>query len=577
MPPMLSRLIFLFGLLAHAALAQTPAQREDTMGFSSPPVATAVQFMAVTANPYATDAAVDILKGGGTALDAAIGAQMVLNVVEPQSSGIGGGGFLLSYDADTKRVTAYDGRETAPAAARPERFLTPSGEPIAFHDAVVGGRSVGVPGLLAMLFKAHWTQGRLPWSKLFAPAIRLADDGFIVSPRLHALLQADRFLPKDPAARKLYYGADGGAVPVGTRLRNPELADTLRQIAKEGPQAFYRGPIAADIVAAVRGHPRNPGDMTLDDLAAYHAKLRETVCGPYRGYKVCGMPPPSSGGVTVLELLGLLSRYPSPGKGPLDLVAVHRFDEAGRLAYADRARYLADPDFVPVPVDRLLDPAYLAGRAALISDDDSLGQAQPGDIDTTPRRASGASLEHLSTTHISIVDAQGSAVAMTTSIEDVFGSRVMVRGFLLNNELTDFSFRPQQDGRPVANRVEAGKRPLSAMAPTLVFDPKGQLYAVLGSPGGPRIINYVAEALMDLIDWHLPPGEVVAMPHYGSRNGPTELERGTAAEVLAVPLEFLGEVVKPVDMTSGLHLIVRDGDHWVGAADPRREGLPKGE
>ncbi len=570
-------LALLLWLAAGAALALGPAQPEAATGYAPKPVAAGQRFMVVTANAHATEAGVAMLKAGGSAVDAAIAAQLVLNLVEPQSSGIGGGGFLLHCAADGGRVLAYDGRETAPAAARPDRFRTPDGQAMPFRDAMVGGLSVGTPGLLAMLDAAHRAHGRLPWARLFEPAIRLAETGFPVSPRLRRLLAADPFLPADPEARALFYDAAGQAPPVGAILRNPALAAVFGTLARDGATAFYHSPLAAEMVAAVRGHPTRPGDLTEADLAAYRPTVRAAVCGPYRGYRVCGMPPPSSGGVSVLQILGLLSRYPQPGPSPLHPLAAHRFAEAGRLAHADRARHLADPDYVDVPVERLLDPAYLRARAHLIDDGRSLGQARPGEFESAPPLAPAVGPERPSTSHLSVVDAEGNAVALTSSIQAAFGSRVMVRGFLLNNQLTDFAFDPEAAGQRAANRVEGGKRPLSSMAPTLVFDPQGRLYAVLGSPGGGRIINYVARALTALIDWRLPPGEVVALPHLGSRNGPTELERGTAAESLAVTLEEIGHAVKLEDMTSGLHLIVRDAKGWLGAADPRREGEAAGE
>lgn len=533
--------------------------------------------MAVTANRHATEAAVEMLRAGGGAVDAAIAAQMVLNLVEPQSSGIGGGGFLLHYDTATRKLAAYDGRETAPREAGPELFLGTDGKPMAFADAMVGGRSVGVPGLLAMLELAHERHGRLPWARLFQPAIRLAEAGFAVSPRLHALLAADHYLDRTAAAGALFYNPDGEPLSVGTPLRNPELAAVLRRVSESGAKVFYRGELAREMARAVREHPTNPGKLREADLSTYRPKVREVLCGAYRSYRVCGMPPPSSGGVMVLQMLGLLSHFAPPQEGPLEALSVHRFAEAGRLAYADRARYLADGDFVPVPVAGLLEPAYLAGRARLIDDEMSLGRAEPGQPPEAVSGGTGLEAERPSTSHLSIVDAQGNAVSMTSSIENAFGSHILVRGFLLNNQLTDFSFQPDEAGRPVANQVRGGKRPRSSMAPTLVFDPAGRLYAVLGSPGGSRIINYVAQALTALLDWHLPPAEVVALPHVGSRNGDTELERGTQAEDLAEPLRARGHPVRVVDMTSGLHLIVRRDEAWEGAADPRREGWAEGD
>lgn len=548
-------------------------QPEAGSGFAPGPVGVGSRYMAVTANPHATQAAVEMLALGGSAVDAAIAAQLALNVVEPQSSGIGGGGFLLYYDRATGRVLAYDGRETAPATARPDRFLRADGQPQPFREAVTGGLAVGVPGLLAMLAQAHAAHGRLPWADLFAPAIRLAEAGVPVSPRLNHLIARDAALPDNPKARLLFYDAAGRPLPVGARLRNPELAGVLRRIAAEGASNFYGGELARDIAAAVRSAPGYPGDLSMEDLAAYRPKLREPVCAPYRSFLICSMPPPA-GGVSLLQILGVIERFEP--RDPRDILAVHRFAEAGRLAYADRARYLADPDLVTVPVAQLLDPAYLASRARLIRDDASLGRAEPGALPAA-HQGYGRGADRSATTHLSVVDAEGNAVALTSSIEDAFGSRLMVRGFLLNNQLTDFAFRPEEAGGEVSNRVEGGKRPLSAMAPTLVFDREGRLYAVLGSPGGSRIINYVARAVVALIDGGLPPEEVVRLPHAGSRNGPTELERDRTPPALVEALRQRGHEIVAAEMTSGLHLIVRTGDRWIGVADPRREGEAWGE
>lgn len=560
------------------ALAQDSfAQPEDATGWLDKQSVYARHFMAVTANPYATDAAVEILALGGGAVDAAIAAQLVLNLVEPQSSGIGGGGFLLYFDAAKTKTSAYDGRETAPSAATAQRFLDGQGNPLPFSEAVATGRSVGVPGLVALLALAHERHGRLRWERLFRPAIRLAEQGFAVSPRLHKLLARDRFLKADKQARALYYQADGKPMPVGTRLLNPAFAAVLRQLAKDGPQAFYGGDIAQDIVATAAAHPKAAGDLAMKDFAAYRAIEREAECGSYRRYRVCGMPPPSSGGISVLQILGLLERTAYESAAPMTPLAVHYFTEAGRLAFADRRRYLADPDFVAVPSRHLLDAHYLDARARLISAEHSMGSAQPGTIGDPEALSDDTAPELAATSHLSIVDASGNAVALTSSIEAAFGSRIQVRGFLLNNQLTDFSFRPSDSGKLAANRVEPGKRPLSSMAPTLVFDGQGRLYAVLGSPGGIQIINYVAQTLTALLDWNMAPDAALALPHFASRNGPTELEQGTAAAALAMPLQKLGHRVELREMTSGLHLIVRAGQGWRGAADPRREGVARGE
>ena len=535
--------------------------------------------MAVTANAYATDAAVEILALGGSAIDAAIAAQLVLNLVEPQSSGIGGGGFLLYFDAARKRTVAYDGRETAPGAARAERFLSSEGAPLDFYAAVASGKSVGVPGLIALLALAHEQHGRLRWERLFRPAIRLASDGFVVSSRLHQLLARDRFLKGDEHARALYYQADGAPLPVGAQLSNPELAATLRRLAEEGAQAFYRGEIAKDIVATVAAQARGAGDLVMKDFAAYRALARHPVCGQYRGYRICGMPPPSAGGVSVLQLLGLLERTPFSALPLNSVQAVHLFAEAGRLVFADRRRYLGDPDFVPDTTRALLDRHYLDGRAKLISAGRSMGSAPPGIIGGAQPSGDDTAPELPSTSHLSIVDGLGNAVALTSSIESAFGSRIQVRGFLLNNQLTDFSFRPSQGGLPAVNRVEAGKRPLSSMAPTLVFDRRGRLYAVLGSPGGSQIPNYVAQILTALLDRRVAPDDALALAHYASRNGPTELEQGKTEGALASALERLGHRVEMREMTSGVHLIERakSGGGWIGAADPRREGTARGD
>jgi len=558
------------------ALAQEAVDGpESASGWQEKTTALGQHAMVASANAHATEAALEILALGGNAIDAAIAAQFVLNLVEPQSSGIGGGGFLLHFDASTRRVTAYDGRESAPAKATAERFAAAGGLPLAWPDAVASGKSVGVPGLVALLALVHERHGHLRWERLLRPALRLADEGFSVSPRLHHLLQVDPWLRADAAAHHLFYQEDGSALPVGARLANPLLAQTLRRLADEGPQAFYSGDVARDIVAAIAAHPRAPGDLSAQDLAGYRALERQPICRRYRGYRICGMPPPSSAGVTLMQVLGLLERTPFARQAPLSPLAVHYFAEAGKLAYADRRRYLADPDFVAVPVGPLLATPYLNRRARLILAERSMGRAAPGEI-AGARRGDNSSPERPGTTHLSIVDAQGNAVALTSSIESAFGSRLMVRGFLLNNQLTDFSFLPSRDGQLVANRVEAGKRPLSSMAPTLVFDRRDRLYAVLGSSGGTRIINDVAQTLTALLDWRMTPAAALALPHFGSRNGPTELEQGRAPQALADSLRALGHRVEMQTMTSGIHLIVRGESAWLGAADPRREGEARG-
>ena len=538
-------------------------------------------YMVAAANPHAARAGIEILRAGGSALDAAIAVQMVLNLVEPQSSGIGGGAFLLYWDPAAKKISTYDGRESAPAAARPDRFLRPDGSPMGIGEAVSSGRSVGVPGVLRMLELAHAKHGRLPWKQLFEPAIRLAEEGFAVSPRLHRLIESDPLLRRYPAARAYFYLPDGGALPIGHRLKNPELAAVLRRIAAEGPDAFYKGDIARDIAAAVtttKDKVWRPGDMTEADLAAYRAKEREPLCGKYRSYRVCGMPPPSSGGIAVLAILGLLERFPMASMRQGSSGLVHHFAEAGRLAYADREHYVGDPDFVPVPAAGLVDPAYLRERSQLIRPERSMGRAAPGQPAGVPVSfGADATVEIGGTSHFSIVDAAGNAVAMTSSVESAFGSRILVHGFLLNNELTDFSFVPEEGGRPAANRVEPGKRPRSAMSPTLVFDRKGELYLTLGAAGGPAIINYTARALVGVLDGRLSLQQAFAAPNMGSRNRDTEIEQGSALEGIAAALRALGHPVDAVQMVSGLHGVMRSVRGLTGGADPRREGVALGE
>jgi gamma-glutamyltranspeptidase/glutathione hydrolase len=513
-------------------------------------------------------------------MDAAVAMQFVLGLVEPQSSGLGGGAFILHYSAADERVRAYDGRETAPAAAKPDRFMVMFGRPMGFFEAILSGRSVGVPGAVAALELAHRHHGRLEWKELAVPAIELAERGFPLSPRLNAQLARARFLRRDPYAARYLFEQDGRPKAVGTILRNPEYAVVLREVAAGGAPAFYRGQIARDIAAAVQKHPVQAGDLTVADLADYQAKEREPVCGAFRAYRVCGMPPPSSGGIAGLQILGILERLPQTDYAADPLAAVHLFAEAGRLAYADRDRYVADPDFIDVPVAGLIAEDYLAERAALVAPDRSMRRAQAGHPRGSPplsQRRDGVALELAATTHLSVVDAEGNAVAMTSSIEFAFGNHRFVRGFLLNNQLTDFAFRPSEDGVFVANRVEGGKRPRSSMSPTLVFDPDGRLVLIAGSPGGHAIINYVARVLVATLDWQLGLQEALDAPNFGSRNGPTELERGTAAEALRARLQAMGHDVRVVDMTSGTHAIQRVGESWVGAADPRRDGIARGE
>ena len=542
--------------------------------------ARAARHMVTAANPLAARAGLDILRAGGSAVDAAIATQMVLNLVEPHSSGIGGGGFMIHFTASTGEITAYDGRETAPASATPGMFLDDNGSPRRLYDAVVGGLSVGVPGLLRMLEIAHRDHGRLEWANLFEPAIELAEKGFAVSPHLHESIAGAKRLKTFAPATAYFHTAGGDAKPAGTVLANKSLAETFRTIATEGADAFYEGPVAEDIVDVVRGAALNPSGMTADDLATYQAKKRAPICLAYRLWLICGMPPPTSGGITTLQILGILQGFDLMAMKPGSAGAVHVVAEASRLAFADRNAFVADADFVPVPVAGLLDPGYLKRRAAAISPLRTMGKAAAG----TPSRNTGlgpapsADDEHgVSTSHVSIIDGDGNALAMTSSIESAFGSRLMVRGFVLNSQLADFSFKPQDGGRPVANRVEPGKRPRSSMSPSLVFDGSGRVVMAVGSPGGSRIIGYVAKTIVAALDWGLDIQAAIAFPHFVNRNGATDLEKGTPLEALKPALEVLGHDVRIRALDSDLLSVMVTPDGLVGGADPRREGVALGD
>lgn len=560
------RLLVLLLLLALPAQAQTLVERH----------------MVAAAHPSAAEAGLAMLRQGGSAIDAAIAVQMVLTLVEPQASGIGGGSLILHWDSSTRRLAAYDGREAAPAAATGALFLR-NGEPMSFADAVVGGRAVGVPGTVAVLEAAHRAHGRLAWARLFEPAIRLSEEGFPISRRLAEELARDGSrLREDPGARAYFFDPSGQPWPAGHRLRNPALAATLRAIAAQGAAALHRGPIAADIAGAVRSHPTNPGLMTTDDLAAYQPRVREPVCTPYRRRRVCGFPPPSSGGIAVAQILGLLAHFNLPQLPSGGLDAAHLLAEAGRLAFADRNTYAADPDQVSVPTRGLVDGAYLTARAQLIDPLHAMAAPRPGNPPWRETRFAPQDPQpEYGTSHLAIIDGNGNAVSMTTTIEAVFGAQVMVRGFLLNNELTDFSFRPEVNNRPVANAVAPGKRPRSSMAPSMVFDEDGQLAFIAGSPGGARIIGYVAQTLVGMLDWGLSPQAAIDQPHVLTLGSTVELEADSPAAALAPALEALGHRVQVRPLTSGLQAIRirRDGDAVVidGGADRRREGVAIGD
>lgn len=571
--------------LVQGQVADSPAT-ELSSGWQDKPLAHSRRHMVAAAHPLAVEAGLQMLARGGSAVDAAIATQLVLNLVEPQSSGIGGGGFMLHYAARQRRLDAYDGRETAPAAATPELFLGPEGRPLEFRKAVVGGRSVGTPGLLAMLELAHREHGRLPWHTLFMPAIRIAFGGFKISPRLARALAGDPAICGERAAGAYFCDEQGRPRPAGYELRNSEFGGVLLELAFGGVDAFYRGAIAQDVAMATRKHPSNPGGLAAEDLSAYRAKRRDPLCAVYRlKWTVCGMPAPSSGAVAVLQALGLLERFDLAAIEPQSADAVHLISEAYRLAYADRAAYLADPDFVSVPQSGLVDRAYLARRAKLIDPARSMGVPAAGDPPGgTGLRGGGDALDLPATTHISIVDDNGNVVSMTSSIESAFGSKQMVRGFLLNNELTDFSLAPSDaQGQPVANRVEPGKRPRSAMAPTIVFDRAGRVRVVIGSPGGANIIQYVTRTLIGVLDWRLDIGEAIRLGNFGAMtSATTTLERGTRLEQLRAALEARGHQVRIDEQNSGLHgmtIDYRSGGRrrLTGAADPRREGIAAGE
>jgi len=575
--------------LAAALFCTLPLHAQDSR---APEIATgwqekagwsAQKFMVAAANPLATEAGYQMLKQGGSAVDAAIATQLVLTLVEPQSSGIGGGAFMMHWDG--KKVRSFDGRETAPAVATETLFQDANGKPLPRAEGVVGGRSVGAPGVLRMLELAHKEYGKLAWPKLFAPAIKLAEEGFAVSPRLNALLSSERYLQRDPVAAAYFFDKDKKAWPVGHILKNPALAKTLREIAAEGADAFYRGHIARDIAAKVQGHPTNPGGLTAADIGGYKAREREPVCSDYRAYTVCGMPPPSSGGIAIAQILGILETSKigdyAPVNGVLTADAIHLMSEAERLAYADRNRYVADTDFVPLPgkgASGLLDKSYLRQRATLIGDK-SMGRARAG-VPSEVKVAWGddTALDKPSTSHLVVVDANGNAISMTTSVEDAFGSRQMVDGFLLNNQLTDFSWDAVDENGPIANRVQPGKRPRSAMSPTLVFDKQTkQLVLATGSPGGSTIINYVAKVLVGSLDWKLNVQQAISLPNFGSRNGPTELEAGKLPAAVVEQLKARGHDVRQVELNSGLQGLQRTPGGWFGGADPRREGIVRGE
>ncbi|QIB32735.1 gamma-glutamyltransferase [Ancylobacter pratisalsi] len=577
--------------LVASVLLATPLQAQQSSDAQAPeaasaPVAgqkaaTSKHWMVTAANPLAAEAGAAALRRGGNAIDALVATQLVLGLVEPQSSGLGGGAFLVFWDAERQALTTFDGRETAPRAATPTLFQTENGQPLAFMEAVVGGRSVGAPGTPRLLETVHRRYGKLPWEQLAQPAIALAEKGFAVSPRLAELIAGDvAMLKRNAAARAYFLDSEGAPLKSGTLLKNPAYADTLRLLARDGTDAFYDGALADEIVRTVHSGD-NPGLLSRGDLRDYQVRERAPVCGAYRGFNVCGMGPPSSGALTLGQILGILDAYDLKALGPQSPQAWRLIADASRLAFADRERYMADSDYVPMPTKGLLARDYLATRAQLLAGDDALPEVVAGSPTwdhamAAPGRADGDAPELPSTTQITLVDADGNVVSMTSTIEAGFGSRLMVGGFLLNNELTDFSFRSQRNGVPVANRVEPGKRPRSSMTPTIVLK-DGKPVLALGSPGGSQIIGYVAKTLIAHLDWGMPLAEAIAAPNMLARFDAVEIEQGSTAMSLEPEMRQLGFEVKTAPMTSGVQAVAIGPEGLSGAADPRREGVAIGE
>jgi gamma-glutamyltranspeptidase/glutathione hydrolase len=573
---MLNRLSRLASFAILLSLAAGPAEARRPARSAASPSALAAPGMVSAADPRAAAAGVEILRKGGSATDAAIATMLALNVVEPQSAGIGGGAFFVRFDARSGATTTIDGREAAPRAAGPRWFYGPDGAPLPHREAVPGGRSVGVPGTLRAMAMAHRSGGRLPWADLFQPAIRLARDGWTLSPRFAQMAaRYSGFI--DSGARKLFVGPDGKALPAGTRVRNPEQAALFERISKAGPGAFYSGAQGRKLVETVNEAARNPSKMTLADLADYRAKPRPPVCGTYRVYRICSMGPPSSGGLTVLTILKQLERFDMAGLGPSSPVAWHLFAESSRLAWADRDLYIGDPDFVKVPVAGLLDPAYIASRSALISADRTMPAVAAGAPRGAPERMRAPPGERAGTTSLTVADRDGNVAQVTTTIESVFGSGLSVDGTMLNNELTDFDTVPEKDGYLVANRVQGGKRPRSSMAPTIVYGPDGKVRIALGAAGGPTIISQIAKALVAVLDWKMSAQDSIALGLLFSPGDTAIVEKGTALEALAPALRALGHKVQVAPLGLKANAVERVNGRWVGAADPRSEGVGMSE
>lgn len=551
---------------------------EQSTGVEQKQLVKAKNYMVTAANPIATQAGADVLEQGGNAIDAMVAVQLMLGLVEPQSSGIGGGAFLVYWDNDKQKLTTFDGRETAPLAATPQLFQDDKGQPLQFYDAVVGGRSVGTPGTVKLLWDTHQQYGQLEWKKIIQPVIKLAEQGFNVSPRLASLIENDaERLSRFPATKAYFFNSDGSPKAAGTVLKNPQYARTLTAIAEKGAMAFYQSDIAQDIINTVQNAPGNPGVLAQSDFDTYQIKQREPVCAAYQNYDVCGMGPPSSGALTVGQILAISANYDLKGWGAESEKSWQVIADASRLAFADRGKYMADQDYVPMPTAGLLDAEYLKQRASLIEVGKALPEASPGNPPWSHAMnlSMDESIELPSTSHFNIVDKQGNVVSMTTTIENAFGSRLMVRGFLLNNELTDFSFRTHKNGTPIANRLEPGKRPRSSMAPTIMLK-DGKPYIAIGSPGGSRIIGYVAQTIIAHTQWGMDIQQAINQPRLLNRFGTLDIEQGTDAIRLQPALEKIGFTTEIRDLNSGLHAIRFTENGLEGAADPRREGVAIG-
>ncbi|CAM3123996.1 gamma-glutamyltransferase [Vibrio mytili] len=552
---------------------------EHSTGIEQKQIVKAKDYMVTAANPLATQAGANVLAQGGNAIDAMVTVQLMLGLVEPQSSGIGGGAFLVYWNDETQKLTTYDGRETAPLAATPTLFLDENSQPLQFYDAVVGGRSVATPGTVKLLWDTHQKYGKLDWKKIIQPIITQAEQGFKVSPRLASLIETDaERLSRFPATKAYFFNSDGSPKSEGTLLKNPEYAQTLSAIAKQGAQAFYHGDIAKDIIETVQTAPGNPGVLAQPDFDTYQIKQRDPVCAAYQSYDICGMGPPSSGALTIGQILALTEQYDLKGWGANSIKSWQVLADASLLAFADRGKYMADQDYVPMPTEGLLDKDYLKQRAKLIQVGKALNKVEAGNPPWSHAMnlSMDESIELPSTSHFNIVDKQGNVVSMTTTIENAFGSRLMVRGFLLNNELTDFSFRTHINGTPIANRLEPGKRPRSSMAPTIMMKDK-KPYMAIGSPGGSRIIGYVAQTIIAHTQWDMNIQQAINQPRLLNRFGTLDIEKGTSAINLQPEMEKMGFTTEIRDLNSGLHAIRITPDGLEGAADPRREGIAIGK